>query len=131
MSKNLPLLLTSLALVITLVIAALGLPILLKPKPGEMIKAHIFLENACGITDDAFVLLVPSSGKRIAFANGEIKLILKAGEPLRLIASPAYPKVRYDGYTEPAARNTTMTVQCNPSDFENSINNPLRKQFGG
>ena len=77
------------------------------------------------------MLFVPSTGKRIAFANKEVKLTIKSGEPLQLVASPTYPKIRYDGATEPAARRTTLNVQCNPSDFENSINRPLRNQFGG
>lgn len=101
------------------------------PKVGEVIEAQILLKNDCGITDDAFVLFVSSTGKRIAFTNGEIKLTVKANEPLRLVTSPSYPKIRYDGASEPAARKTTMIVQCNPSDFENSINRPLRNQFGG
>lgn len=131
MPKNLPMILTGVALAIILALGLWGYLILTAPKPGEIIEAHVFLENDCGLTDDAFALLVPSTGKRIAFANGEARVVVKAGEPLRLVTSPAYPKVRYDGFSEPATRRTTMVVQCNPSDFENSINRPLRSQFGG
>ena len=131
MSQTARFLISSLLLAVALGLGVWVYPILTTPNPGEEITAQVFLKNDCGITDDAFMLFVPSTGKRIAFANKEVKLTIKSGEPLQLVASSTYPKIRYDGATEPAARRTTLNVQCNPSDFENSINRPLRNQFGG
>lgn len=131
MPANLRPLPLALFLALALALGFWGYPILTAPARSAQITAQIFLQNDCGITDDAFMVLVPATGKRSAFANRKATLIVTAGEPLQLITSPAYPKIRYDGTSTPAARQTVLNVQCDPANFENSINSPLRNQFGG
>lgn len=98
------------------------------PQPAQ-IKAQVVLKNDCGITDSAFLLLIPSTGKKIPFIDRKLTAIVTTGEPLLLAISPAFSHFVYDGSPEPAAPHVTMTVQCDSADYEGLLNRPLRDQF--
>ncbi len=97
---------------------------------GGTITARITLQNDCGIADHVFLLFVPSSGKRHAFVNRRLTVVAQKGEALQLVTSPRFPNVTYDGPTEPAETNVEMTVQCDSTDIESLLNQPLKERFG-
>ncbi len=95
------------------------------------ITASVELQNDCGIEDDVFVLLIPSTGKKLAFVNRKLTVVVKKGEALRLATSPRFPNVTYDGPSEPADSTVRITVECDSTDIENLLNRPLKDRFGG
>lgn len=113
-------------------IIALGIyaySVMVAPAKGEIIVSKVTLKNPCEIDDSVFMLYLPKTGRRISFSNGTAEVKVKAGDPTRLVSSPAYPKVQYEGVDRKAARNLTLEVDCNPTDFERLFNRPMKDQF--
>lgn len=100
-----------------------------KPQSGP-ITAQVVLENDCGISDNVFLLMIPSTGQKLAFVNRKLTVTVNEGEPLILVTSSRFPNVTYDGSAESAAENVQMTVQCDSADYESLLNRPLKDRFG-
>ena len=94
----------------------------------EIIKAVVYLDNRCQITDDAFMVYAEPNGATSHFSSGRAEVLVPVNGRLIVKSSPRYPGFKYETHKHMVQQPyTVITTNC--GDHIDRTLDAMREQF--